>query len=111
MKLISNISLSERALAVFKRERAAVSVRAGEVFALAYMFSFVNADGSTVKGFRPGYMAGAWPAAQLSEKWALAKPPDSAEFYFLPRFKWRARDHYVIDLVSPLYALFSIEPK
>ncbi|WP_186767171.1 hypothetical protein [Devosia ginsengisoli] len=55
MLRITNISISDRAAEVV--DRLWVTFRPqepGDVFALAYMSSFTEADGSTVDGFTPG---------------------------------------------------------
>lgn len=110
MLLLTNISITDRAAAVLQQEKLAFRARRGDVFALVYMFSFVNADGTIVEGFRPGYMAGPWPVEYLSARWAVARLPDGIEFHFMPRFEWNARARYIMDLVSPSLELFSIGP-
>jgi hypothetical protein len=42
--------------------------------------------------------------------WAVAQPGNGIEFWFMPKFQWRAERHYVIDLISEKLRLFSIGP-
>ena len=110
MLWITNISISPAATLVLDQERATFKRHGSDVFALIYMFSFINADGTAVADFHPGYTAGAWGAEYLGAKWALARLPHGLEFYFLPRFEWKVHERYVVDIVSHRYALFSIGP-
>jgi hypothetical protein len=41
----------------------------------------------------------------------MAQPLDGPDFLFMPKFTWRAEGHYLIDLVSPAFELFSIGPE
>ena len=75
-----------------------------------YVSSFVNPDGTTVEGFRPGYMVDSVSPDGLSDAWALAQLLDGPDFLFMPKFKWRADARYVVDKASPTFALFSIGP-
>jgi hypothetical protein len=106
---ITNISVSERAWPVLRKEINSFRPRhAGEVFALYYISSFTNADGSTVAGFHPGYEAGSLSPTGLKAQWALAHLSDGSKFYFMPKFIWRAQESYVVDLASEKFALFSV---
>jgi hypothetical protein len=108
---ITNISVTERALPVLRKQRERFRPRdPGDVFALAYMSSFTNPDGSSVAGFSPGYMRHSVSPKERGEMWALAQPLDGVDFLFMPKFKWSADDQYIIDLVSEKFELFSIEP-
>lgn len=110
MLRIENISATSRAAAVLRAERSEIKLRRGDVFALVYMFYFTNADGSKVEGFKPGYSASSWGTEYLTDKWELAHLPDGSEFYFMPKFRWDTRKHYIIDVISERYSLFSIGP-
>ena len=105
MLRVTNISITKRAASVLSREWARFKADPGEAFALIYVSSFTNADGTTVDGFRPGYMAGPLYVKGLGSNWALARLPDGLEFYFNPRFKWSASDRYVVDHNGTLFSL------
>ncbi|MGV8856714.1 MAG: hypothetical protein ACOH2L_19015 [Devosia sp.] len=108
MILIRNISLTERAAPEFHRQRLAFRADPGEVFALVWVSSYVKRGGATRPGFVPGYMCGPLFLQGLASPWACAELSDGWRFYFLPRFKWRADDHYVVDKPGPL---FSVGPR
>lgn len=110
MMPITNISITDKAATEFLRQRSTFKPRRGDVFALVYMFSFTNADGTAVEGFQPGYAAGPWPVDYLSSRWVVAQLPDGTEFHFMPKFKWSAREWYVVDMAGPVFPLFSIGP-
>jgi hypothetical protein len=40
----------------------------------------------------------------------LAAPSDGPEFYFIPKFAWRADELYMVDLASETFETFSIGP-
>ena len=103
----TNFSITERAALALDREKARVRVGADEVFALIYLVSVTNPDGTPEPGFQPGYMATAFPLG-AEDGWTLAHLPSGAEFYFMQtRFRWEAEASYVVDLTG---SLFSIEP-
>jgi hypothetical protein len=107
MLLINNISLAPRADAAFHEARRAFKPEKGEVFALVWVSSHVEADGATVPGFEAGYMCGPLYLAGLASPWIEAQLSDGSGFYFMPRWTWRPHDQYVIDKQGPL---FSIKP-
>lgn len=112
MQRITNISITGPALLVLRERHARFRPRCeGETFGMYFMSSFVNPDGSTVRGFRPGYSISSVPAEGLGDHWAMAQPPDGPDFLFMPKFTWRAEERYLIDLVSPAFELFSIGPE
>ena len=76
---------------------------------MIYIEFFREPDGTTVKGFVPGYQAGSWPSRDITPDWLFTRLPDGTQFYLLPRFKWSPRDTYRMDLVGGPFALFSIE--
>lgn len=109
MLRITNISISDRAAEVL--DRLWVTFRPqepGDVFALAYMSSFTEADGSTVDGFRLGYAAYFLAPDGLAGVWLIAQPAGAPQFYFMPKFGWSADERYLIDLASEKFETFSI---
>ena len=111
MLRITNISISDRAAEVL--DRLWVTYRPqepGDVFALAYMSSFTEADGSTVDGFRPGYTVYSLGLEGLARVWMLAEPAGAPQFYFMPKFDWSADEHYRVELASEAFGTFSIGP-
>ena len=107
MIIIKNISLAERAAPDFHQKRLAFRADPGEVFALVWVSSYVNAEGVTLPGFEPGYMCGPLYSEGLAPPWTLAQLPDGSQFHFMPRFTWNAQAHYVVDKLG---FLFSIGP-
>lgn len=108
---ITNIWATDRAYQVLREQRAKFKPRyRGEVFALFYMSSVTNADGTTVEGFRPGYTAGSQSPEGLSDIWALAQLIDGPDFLFMPKFKWNPNEEYVVEMASDVFAIFSIGP-
>lgn len=105
--LIKNIALSEQAAPDFQRKRLAFKAREGEVFALVWVFRYVDAAGVSLPGFKPGYMCGPVYSDGLDDGWALAQLPDGSQFHFMPRFRWSANESYVVDQQG---FLFSIGP-
>lgn len=105
--LIKNIHLTRRAAPEFEKRRLAFRPRPGEVFALVWVFKFVDANGVTAPGFEPGYMCGPIYAEGLDEHWALAQLPDGSQFYFMPRAWLDDSQSYVVDKQG---GLFSIGP-
>ena len=106
--LIDNITITERAWAIFRREQARHQSNPPLSIALYYMPAFTNADGSKVEGFSPGYTIDFVAQPPPGERWITAKLPDGTAFQFMPKFIWRADERYVIDQASA-YTL-SIEP-
>jgi hypothetical protein len=111
MQRITNISATERAAIALDKRRALVKLAPDEVFELGYISSFVNADGAPVDGFVPGYVAGASRRPIIGSHSVLARLSSGIEFYFLPRFRWNSREHYVLDMAGGLYETYSIAPK
>ena len=107
---ITNISITDAARQVIDRRKSVFKPRGDDVFALTYTSSFINRDGTTVDGFRPGYEISPWPLEYISPNWAVVQLPGGTEFHLMPRFKWSARERYIMDLASPSLELFSIVP-
>lgn len=111
MLRIANISITERAAELLDRHRVLFKPRdSGDAFALTYISSFTNADGSGVEGFSPGYTPDSVSPVALGDMWALAQPSGASEFLFMPRFVWSASEFYGIDIASEVFQLFSIGP-
>jgi hypothetical protein len=111
MLLITNISVASVASKVLRQQRAKFRPRQpGDVLALLYTSSFTNPDGTTVAGFRPGYMVVSHSPVGLADHWVRARLSDGSDFLFMPKFRWVADEHYVVDMASEVFALFSIEP-
>lgn len=111
MLRMTNISATTRAAELLDRHRAMFSPRdVGEVFGLSFISSFLERDGSEVAGFKPGYGVDSVSPINLGPMWALAQPTGAPEFLFMPRFEWQASEHYVVDVASEAFELFSITP-
>lgn len=110
MMLIENISITDKARQVLDARKSLFKLRKSDVFALTYESSFTNRDGTTVEGFLPGYAISSWPLGYIGPAWMVVQLPGGTEFHLMPRFKWSAREHYIMDLVSPSLELFSIGP-
>lgn len=111
MLRITNISVTDRAVPILLSEWEGFTPRVvGEVFGLAYMSSFTNADGTPVAGFSPGYSRHSVSPENLSDMWALAIPSNGPQFLFMPKFIWSANERYAIDVASEAYQLLSIGP-
>ena len=109
MLQVENIVVSDRAWAIFRRERARHTSTVKLSIALYYMPAFTNADGTTVDGFAPGYTIDFAGQAPVGDAWISARLPDGTLFQFMPRFAWRADERYVVDQASA-YTL-SIGPR
>ena len=112
MQHIHNISITDRAAISLKKVRTRSRLQVKDLLEFGFIGSFTNADGSTVAGFRPGYMAsrsgppGNGPAAGD----LFAHLADGTVFHFMPKFKWDPAKWYLVDVTSEPYALFSIAP-
>ena len=65
--------------------------------------------GSTVTGFRPGYMGSPMPRPRHDSAWLLIRS-GGLSFYLFPHFNWDAKKQYRIDHGGGDFALLSIEP-
>jgi hypothetical protein len=106
MKVVDNLSITNRAAAIFDIEIR--KLRPGEVIALYYMPSFTNADGTTVAEFRPGYTIDRVKDRVFDDPWVLARLPNGLAIRFMPKFTWHDHDSYVLDRQSGY--TFSIRP-
>ncbi len=105
----SNTQITDRALALLRREIAATKIGPGETVALVYFSEYVDRDRKTLDGFRPGYGAMAWRADQMHD-WRVAQLPDGTTLPFFARFKMATDTRYSIDIASDAFGLFSIDP-
>jgi hypothetical protein len=111
MHRITNIWATDEAYALLKAERARFRPRReGEVFALIYWSSYTEPDGTAVADFVPGYSRHSESPHGLSDHWAMAQLIDGPDFLFMPRFKWRSDEDYVVAVASEKFATFSIGP-
>lgn len=108
---VSNIWASDEAYTLLWRERARFKPRrAGEIFAMLYWSGFTEPDGTTVKGFRPGYSVHSQAPNGLGDHWAMAQLIDGPDFLFMPKFAWRSDEDYLVEVASEMFATFSIGP-
>ena len=110
MMRIKNISITDRAAEMLHRQKKEFNSRPDDVFSLVYISSYVNSDGTTVDGFRPGYMVSPLSPVYMGAGWVIAELSTGIDFHFSPRFRWSAKEQYIMDRVSPVFAMFSIEP-
>jgi hypothetical protein len=100
MRQIYNLEVTERAQAIFRRQQELHRADPPLPIALHYMPTFVNADGSAVEGFAPGYTIDFVAQPPEGAEWLRAKLPDGTEFRFMPKFVWRADETYLVDQAS-----------
>jgi hypothetical protein len=100
MLQVDNVDVTERAWAIFRQQRTRNPAYASRVIALHFMPSFVNADGSNVEGFAPGYTIDFVDHIPTGEGWMQARLPDGSAYYFMPKFDWRVDKRYVTDQAS-----------
>ena len=111
MVRITNIWATDEAYALLRKERARFRPRReGEVFAMIYLASYTEPDGTPVKDFRPGYSRHSQSPAELGDHWAMAQLIDGPDFLFMPKFRWDSLEEYVVEIASEKYATFSIGP-
>jgi hypothetical protein len=111
MRTVEAISVTSRAATVLQHELEACKPSHGGVVALVYIASFVNKDGSPVRGFAPGYMVGPLERRYLYDQWIHARPRGLPEFYIDLRAEWSGVGGLVIDLAATTYAMFSVSPE
>jgi hypothetical protein len=105
---ITNISITDAARQVIDRRKAVFKPPGDYVFALTYTSSFINRDGTTVEGFRPGYEISPWPLSYIGPAWMMVRLAHGTEFHLMPRFRWNVEKRYVMDLISLPHETFSI---
>ena len=105
---VINVSISNAAKSIIERQIQKVTAE-HKVVGFAYISKFVNPDGSTVAGFRPGYMGSPMPRPMHDSAWLLIRS-GCLSFYLFPHFSWDANEQYRIDHVGGDFALLSIEP-
>jgi hypothetical protein len=100
MLQIENITVTDRAWAILRQQKARHEPNAGLTITLYYMPAFTNADGTTVDGFAPGYTIDFAVQPPSGDNWVAARLPDDTEFRFMPKFTWRPDETYVVDQAS-----------
>ncbi len=111
MLVTTNISITPRGARELARQRDRFRPRCpGEVMGFSYLASATEPDGTTSPGFVPGYFRDSISTDELDDSWVLAKFPDGTEICFMPRFKWRPDEQYILDVASEAYETFSIGP-
>jgi hypothetical protein len=106
---IANITVTGPATLSLYREVASTRVVENHVLALTYLAYVRNPDGTSIAGFRPGYMVSGYPAAYLRGDTPRVHLPDGLVFYLLRSFGWRPDRLYRIDVVDSCYTVFSID--
>jgi hypothetical protein len=104
---VANISITKSAEATLRQQRSRTRPSADEVLGMTYVEFFTEPDGSTVKGFVPGYQAGSWRMPYITQDWIRVNL-SGMDVYIMPKFKWSPRERYVIDMAGGSYAMFSI---
>jgi hypothetical protein len=97
---IDKITVTDRARAIVRQQQARHESNMGLLIVLYYMSSFIDADGSNVEGFAPGYTIDSVAQSPRGDNWVTARLPDGTEFRFMPKFTWRADESYVVDQAS-----------
>ena len=108
MQVIESLTVSERALVRISREVARLKPDASDIMVLTFMSRFINADGTTVDGFAPGYTIEFVRDHKGRGIWAKAHLPDGTEIHFIPRLASFHGKSYALDVASG-YTL-SLEP-
>lgn len=108
MQVIKSLTASQPALAVISRDRVRLRAEPSDIMVLDYLIRFVNADGTNVEGFAPGYTIGFERDHWGGAIWAKAYLPDGTEVHFIPRLDDVHGKNYVLDVASG-YTL-SMEP-
>jgi hypothetical protein len=70
---------------------------------MLYWSSFTEPDGTMVEGFRPGYSVHSQAPDELNDQWAIAQLIDGPDFLFMPKFRWRSNDEYVVEVASEMF--------
>lgn len=102
---IANLSITELAAEALRRARLEVKPSPTSALALVYTSSFRERDGSSMRGFRPGYLPTPWPADYLGSAWLRAHLADTGEFFLMPRFRWKLEESYVLDATWPVFSI------
>ena len=100
MKLVENFTVTDGAAVIFRADLAMRPLQRDEVIALHFMPSFVDARGTTVDGFVPGYTVDRVRDRTFGDNWLLVQPPGGIAFRFMPKFDWQPDQLYVVDQVS-----------
>ena len=108
--LVTNFTISDTAREVLDRRKALFKRNAYGVFALSYLSRFTNPDGTAVRGFVPGWQAGAWARDYLGADPLVVLLAHGTTFHLIARFGWGAGERYVMDLLSLAHEIYSITP-
>lgn len=109
MLVATNISITPRGARELARQRDRFRPRCpGEVMGFSYLASATEPDGTTSPGFVPGYFRDSISTHDLDDIWVLAQFPDGTEICFIPRFKWRPDEQYILDVASEAFETFAI---
>jgi hypothetical protein len=110
MRRITNILATEEAGTALRSWRSQHKLSGDRDAALVWVESYANRDGSTVTGFKSGYMLGPLMKEGRDERWTLAQLSDGIDFYVMPSwFHWDARSWYLIEKISG-FSMYSIQP-
>jgi hypothetical protein len=102
---VVKLMVTASADSALRRAFADFEPKQGTGLALVYTSTFTNSDGTTVRGFRPGYLPSPWPASYLGSAWIRAKIVDAGEFYLMPNFRWRVENQYLLDADWPVFSI------
>lgn len=100
MKTVTNVAVTDRAVAIFESEMKKRRPGSRELLVLHFMPSFANADGTRVDGFLPGYTIDYVADRDFGPLWLMARLPDGTAFRFMPKFEWSSDRRYVVDQAS-----------
>jgi hypothetical protein len=108
MRRITNILATEEAGRTLRDWRSRHKLPGDQDAALVWVESYTNPGGSTVTGFKPGYMLGPLMKEGRDERWTLAQLSDGTEFYVMPPwFHWDPKSWYLIEKIGG-FAMYSI---
>jgi hypothetical protein len=110
MKQITNISATEEAELALRAWQARHKLPSNQDCALVWVESYTEPDGSTVAGFKAGFMLGPIMKEGRDARWVLARLPEGTEFYVLPQlFHWSPVGWHLIENIKG-FAMYSNRP-
>ena len=77
---------------------------------MSYTSGFTNPDGTTVKGFVPGWQVCGIALRYLGPDPLVVISPGGLTFHLVPRLGWKADERYAMDLLSREHEVYSITP-
>lgn len=108
MKIIMNISATEESSRAMRAWQERHRLASNQDCALVWVESFTERDGSTVSGFKSGFMLGPIMKQGRDPRWVLARLPDGTEFNVLPQlFNWSPAGWYLIEKMKG-FAMYSV---